>query len=442
MKILTFTYSMMLLTSCGGSAVDTSDLPKSETFPQFFGEVPQNLIVISIDTFRTDHMAHFGDTRGLTPLIDRLATEGLVLNDHASCANWTYGGITCANTGNLAVEGMFMPKIGKSARREMPDTPTLASSLRDAGYLTLLETSNIWFSDEYNSDYGFTLSERPGDRSATGIFDSAMDLFTPTWETGDYENFYIHMHVKEPHVSYTPPDKYLDGLDELEPITWDLTISDEQYELNGQWDDLPEEERDLILQHMRLRYAGELMYLNDQLEDMFEELDSRGLLDNTLVMLWSDHGEQFQEHDRQTHAYSLYSEENDALAVLWSKNIVPAEWDGPTSHIDLAPTVLSLLGQAGAEGMGGLPVGTAPEDRPIFAEVCARLGPVQSVTLEGMRLHYRWATGERWLYDLNADPSEQVNLIESDPDTAEALWSLLEPRVTALEPLIPEHTPN
>jgi arylsulfatase A-like enzyme len=442
MKDLTFVCGLMLLTSCGGSPVDTSELPKSESFPQFFGEVPQNLIVISIDTFRIDHMAHFGDTRNLTPMLDRLATEGLILNDHVSCANWTYGGITCANTGNLAVEGMFMPKIGKSARREMPDTPTLASSLRDAGYLTLLETSNIWFSDEYNSDYGFILSERPGDRSATGIFDSAMDLFTPTWESGDYENFYIHMHVKEPHVSYTPPEKYLDGLDELEPITWDLTISDEQYELNGQWDELPEAEQELILQHMRLRYAGELMYLNDQLEDMFDELDSRGLLDNTLVMIWSDHGEQFQEHDRQTHAYSLYSEENDALAILWSKNIVAGEWEGPTSHIDLAPTVLSLLGHPGAEGMSGLPVGLAPDDRPIFAEVCARLGPVQSVTLEGMRLHYRWATGERWLYDLNADPGEQVNLIESDPDTAEALWTLLEPRVTALEPLIPEHTPN
>jgi arylsulfatase A-like enzyme len=269
-----------------------------------------------------------------------------------------------------------------------------------------------------------------------------MELFTPSWESGEYENFYIHMHVKEPHVSYTPPDKYLEGLDDLDPITWDLTISDEQYELNGQWEELPENERELILDHMRLRYAGELMYLNDQLEDIFDELDSRGLLENTLVMLWSDHGEQFQEHDRQTHAYSLYSEENDALAVLWSKNIVSTEWDGPTSHIDLAPTVLSVLGHDGAEGMGGIPVGLAPDDRPIFAEASARLGPVQSVTLEGMRMHYRWATGERQLFNLIEDPGEQSNLIDSDTDTAEALWALLEPRIAMLEPLMPEHVPN
>jgi len=442
MKRLTTTVCLTLLTACGGPEEDTSELPKTESFPQFYGEVPQNLIVISIDTFRIDHMGHFGDTRGLTPLLDRLATEGLIMNDHASCANWTYGGITCANTGNLAAEGMFMPKIGKSARREMPDTPTLASSLRDAGYLTLLETSNIWFSDEYNSDYGFILSERPGDRSADGIFNSGMELFTPTWESGEYDNFYIHLHVKEPHVSYTPPDQYLEGLDDLEPITWDLTISDEQYELNGQWDELTTEEQELILQHMRIRYAGELRYLNDQLEDMFEELDSRGLLDNTLVMLWSDHGEQFHEHGRQTHAYSLYSEENDALALLWAKNIVAAEWDEPTSHIDLAPTVLSILGQSGAEEMGGLPIGEAPIDRPIYAEVCARLGPVQSVTLGGMRMHYRWATGEKQLFNLIEDPEEQIDLFESDTETADSLWALLEPRIEALEPLIPEHTPN
>ena len=80
----------------------------------------------------------------------------------------------------------------------MPDQATLASVLSDAGYLTWLETSNIRFSEEYNSDYGFTFSERPNNRSATGIFNASMDGFLPHWENGDWSNFYLHMHVRSP----------------------------------------------------------------------------------------------------------------------------------------------------------------------------------------------------------------------------------------------------
>ena len=413
---------------------------KTDTVPQFWGQVPSNLLFISLDTFRKDKVAAHGGT-GLTPFLDQLMAEGFVLDDHQQCSNWTYASTTCTLLGRTNVENGFMPKLSSVYREPVPDgTPFLAHWLKGAGFYSVLVSSNSWLSEEWNNDQGFDESELPGNRNATNCFEVGVNRVLDAHMRGDItDRWFLHLHFKEPHPAYSPPDDYLTGLEGLEDVPWDLDSYDAHYESLYSYDLLSEEERALLEAHLQVRYDGEVAYLDDQLRDMFDVLQDYGMLHDTLVVFWTDHGEQFWEHGDQGHAYSLHGEENDGIAFFWSQNIVADTHTAPTSAIDLVPTVLGLYDQPIPAEVTGYPVGEAPPDRPRFGESEARVGPVQSVTVGGVKLQFWW-DGELNLYDRNVDPLESKDLYDpEDPRVAE-LWALLEPMVRRAEPLIDEST--
>jgi arylsulfatase A-like enzyme len=422
---------------------DTGEVPvpvPTDTFPSFYGKVPKNLLVVSVDTFRRDLMARYGG-EGFAPLLDRMAEEGVALDAHRSCSNWTFPSVLCANYGASNLDVGYAPDLRDPDNAWAPDdVPTLAGRLSAAGWHTMLVTSNGWFSSDRNSDIGFATSERPDDRRTLSIFETGMERVAEAEALGT-DRWYLQLHIKEPHPSYNPPEEYLAGLEGLPPTPYDLTSSDEQYDAGDAWPDMTEQEREILLAHLLVRYHGEVRWMNDQLTDTFEALDAGGYLDDTLVVFWTDHGEQFWEHDEQTHAYGLNTEENDGVAFLWAKNIVPGTWEGTTSLIDIAPTVLSLLDVPMDATITGFPVGEAPEDRVLDFVSVARLGPVQSVVSAGWKLMYRWTTGERWLYDLANDPTETTNLYDPAHPQAITLEATLGPRVQTLTGLTTRYTP-
>ncbi|MDP2306288.1 MAG: sulfatase-like hydrolase/transferase [Pseudomonadota bacterium] len=424
----------------GGDDTGEPALLPTDTFPSFYGEVPKNLLVVSVDTFRRDLMSRFGG-EGLAPLLDRLAEEGVSLDAHRSCSNWTFPSVLCANYGASNIDVGYAPDLRDPDNAWAPeDVPTLASRLSGAGWRTMLVTSNGWFSADRNSDIGFDSSERPDDRRTESVFGTGLERLHEAEELG-VDRWYLHLHIKEAHPAYNPPDSYLAGLKGLPPVDYDLTISDEQYAAGDAWPEMTEEEREVLLLHLLVRYHGEVRWMDDQLTAALAALEADGFLDDTLVLFWTDHGEQFWEHDEQTHAYGLNTEENDAVAFFWAKNIVPAAWAGDTSLIDIAPTILSLLDVPTDPTITGFPVGEAPEERVLDFLSVARLGPVQSVVDDGWKLIYRWNTGERWLYDLANDPTEATSLYDPAHPRAIALEAALGPHVEGLRPLTQRYTP-
>jgi len=321
-------------------------------------------------------------------------------------------------------------------RDPVPDRPTLAKRLDGAGFHSILITSNGWLVDDTNADYGYTYSEHPAPNLATTIYEIGRDKLLEDISNGGVQRWFLHLHFKEPHVPYEPPSSYLGGLDSLSPVDVDFGDDDEHYDVIGDWESFNKDYRDLVLQHMKVRYKGEMQYMDDLMLDIWSDLQVRGLLEDTLVVFWSDHGEQFFEHGHQTHAYSLYSEENDAIGLFWSKNIIPAAWDGPTSNIDIVPTLLGLYGLTIPSDMSGMIVGSAPDDRPIHSAAVARIGTVQSVVMGDYKLHYQWNNGEKLLFDLANDPGETENIYDAKDPTVIALWNELLPRVEALDEII------
>lgn len=434
---------LSLLFACNPPDVEDDPLPTDTTLErvgsdvlQFYGRVPKNLIFLSIDTFRKDHVGAHGN-KDLTPFLDRIASQGVVMEDHAQCANWTFGSTTCTLAGRYNIERGHIPRLNgtDATRPKVPDgTPFLATWLGQAGYYSVIVSGNDWLSDNWGNTQGYDEMLRPGG-SALAVQSTATRAMKDAIARGDAERWFMHMHFMEPHASYDPPAANIEGRDALDPWPEDLTNRDMHYDARDEWPSMSEAERQLLEAHLRALYEGEIRTIDERLEQAWDDLEKEGYLDDTLVVIWNDHGEQFWEHGHQTHAYQLFGEENDGFLMFWSRNIVPGRYKEPTSTIDLVPTILDLFDLPIPDEVSGLPIGTAPADRPRFAEALARMGGVQTVQRDGLKLHFVWS-GNVTFYDRNTDPKETTDLYDpTDPRVLE-LWSLLKPMAEKMAPLV------
>ncbi|MCB9697082.1 MAG: sulfatase-like hydrolase/transferase [Alphaproteobacteria bacterium] len=399
----------------------------------FEGDPPRNLLVISIDTLRRDALGRYGGPS--TPTLDRLLGEGVALDQHVQCSNWTFPSTTCTQAGRYLDDLGVVPSIAGS-RDPLPTLPSMARALRDQGFTTLLSTASVYVSSERNNAQGYDEDQLTGIRYARGIWEQGRDMLQAAMDRGEVDRWLLHLHVVEPHEAYAPPESYLAALDELPPDPWDLGNHDTVYDMLATWPDLDPEQQALMVSLQRARYAGEVQYLDDQLTEALAEADALGWLDDTLVMLWTDHGEAFFEHGHPTHAWTLHAQEGDAIAGFWAKGLEPVGWDGPTTAIDLAPTAMTALGLPVPDGFDGEVVGTADPQRARFTLVNGRAGVQQAVLQGPDKLLYDWSTGRLELYDRAADPRELNDLAARRPDRVRALYDLLTPRVDRLRPLV------
>jgi len=438
-----FVVAALVLTACGGESAspDLPSGPPTDTLPSFYGDVPDNVLMISIDTFRKDYMGRYDAADDVTPTLTALASSGVVLDDHLTCSNWTFAGIACTLLGTYNIEQGFTPKLVSDGQLPYPDEAEfLAERMGDMGYFSVLSSTNGWFTPEWGMTQGYDRAFVPKDASAWGAWVEARDTLLADGPSGG-SPWMVHLHLIEPHVPYKAPDRYQPQLQSLEPVPYDLEVKEDHYDTTRKlWPDMNVEEQELLREHLEIRYRAELAYTDDQIYDVLVDAQARGLLDDTLVVVWTDHGEQFWEHGHQSHAYTLHSEENDGIALFWAKNIVPLAWDAPTSSIDIAPTLVNLLGGS-TEGMTGAPLGEAADERPRFGFAVARTGAVQMVEKGSQKLIFNWQ-GQASFYDRSTDPAELTDLYDAYAPEVQALWDELIPMVEAAEVVVPEYRVN
>ncbi len=408
---------------------------------QFEGSIPKNLIFLSIDTFRKDHVGIHG-TKNLTPFMDSIAAEGVVMNNHYQCSCWTYASTTCTLAGRTNIDNGHIPRLNGTANNRLPvpqGTPFLATWLGQNGFYSIIVSANDWLSASWGNTQGYDAEDRPlGD--ALAVLDKGYELVQPGIDAGA-DRWFMHLHHMEPHAAYNPPEDNIVGLDLLEPWPDDLTWRPFHYSWRDQWPGLDPADQSLLEAHLRLLYEGEIRTIDQRLETNWARLEADGFLDDTLVVIWNDHGEEFWEHGFQTHAYNLVGEANDGFLIFWAKNIVPGTHDGPTAAIDLTPTLLDLYGIPMPAEVTGIPIGSAPSDRSIFTEALARTGGVQAVIKDGVKLHYNWSDGSVRVFDRNVDPGELNNIYDPTDPVTLALWAELKPQVEAMAPLIIDGIP-
>jgi arylsulfatase A-like enzyme len=407
----------------------------------------RNVLVLTLDTTRADHLEGFGAAPGSTPALARLAAEGVRFRD-----------VTCAAPTTLASHAALFtgtyPHTHGVARNGYvldPANVTAAELFREAGFRTAAVLGSFVLERRFGLDQGFELYDQRFDelsseaneqsqRSAgkvTAAVLEAVDTF------GD-ERWFCFAQYFDPHKPYAPPVAGEAGstAEDFEAsarfhqerrfgAARGLTAPVEQG-LPREWlgraagEDAPEDAR------LRRLYAAEVAYLDQALAELLAGLEQRGVLDETLVVLTADHGESFTEHhDLWNHGLWLYQTTvRVPLCLRFPDGRGRGQvFDEPVSGIDLLPTLCELVGlprPARCEGTSLVPLldGAPLERGPLFCEATQPGVALETAgewgnrrkpkAIRAGRYKLLWSpyTGSEELFDLAADPLERRNLLD------------------------------
>ncbi|CAM2007091.1 sulfatase [Acanthopleuribacter pedis] len=378
-----------------------------------------NILLISVDTLRADRF-EAATMPGLTAFYEK----GLRFERAYTTAPWTLPAHASMLTGYTpARHGVREPEQYLSR-----ETTTLAERLQLQGYFTVGLTEGNYMAEVFGLAQGFHLYyEDPPfmmeqDPSRASRFQANLDrLDAVLAEHEDKAPMFVFLHTYEVHCPYLPHDGLSDP-DNLGGTRWLL---------DNEFGDLTDEH----LAHLIKLYDGEVAYTDRLLTPLVERLAAKG---NWTIILTSDHGEEFGEHGGLLHADTLYEEVTRVPLALIGRGVTEkGRTNDPVSIVDIAPTILNLVGAPADEQSEGRDLLALPRatTRSLFAESYF-FGP--HVPAEDPRLTAVWKAHDKLiqkrnhgqftaeLYALNADPAEQKNLSEEDIKKRDALFLFLQ----------------
>ena len=326
---------------------------------------PRGAILIVVDTLRADHVGAYGATSNLTPRLDALASRALVFRNAVAVSSWTKPSVASMLTGRYPTSIAVLTEIDAISE----EVDTLSEMLAPAGVRSFAISSNGHAGVDYGFGQGFesfdTDLERVGYPSGKRQMVPAEAITRRALETvdgiGDEDPFFLFLHYTDPHSPYLPHPGLLD---EEEPAGRFTGSQKDLKLINAQNDEHTETDRARI----RYLYAGEVKYCDRWLGELFDGLEERGLLDDVLLVITSDHGEGLWDHGARGHRQDLYEEIIQVpLVVLFPPRLSPRpqQVDAFASHVDIAPTILGALGLTPPEHLQGRDLGAAVRDGTI-----------------------------------------------------------------------------
>jgi arylsulfatase A-like enzyme len=317
-----------------------------------------NVLIYLIDTERADHSSLYGYARDTTPFLKKLGGQGLVFEDCQVQAPRTKQSTASLMTSLYSyTHGIIYDydTIPKGAA-------TLAEQLRGAGYVTASIVANPFAGRITGLERGFDYLEEWAvvQRYRTDAHDRGTDseavnkIAFPWLDAHRDEPFFLYAHATDPHAPYRPPagfeEKFANPADTAEFDRVYKSLGGRHKYAGGTVIDSAGCKRagvnpDKFIQRARDRYDGEILHNDRSLEQLVDKLKQLGILDNTLIIVISDHGEEFWEHGWTGHGHSLYQELTHGVFLMWNPKLIPAprRFTEPVQLIDVMPTVLDLV---------------------------------------------------------------------------------------------------
>jgi choline-sulfatase len=357
--------------------------------------VATNVLIITIDTLRADRIGVYGAANVETRTMDRLAREGAWAPQSDAPVPLTRPSHVSLFTGRYPSEHGIRDNLSAPLNANVP---LLASIFQQAGFATAAFIGSTVLDRQSGLARGFDVYS---DRFANGADQRTGDAVTAEaigWlRSPPKPKFFAWIHLYDPHAPYTPPEPYAS-------------------------------------RYAGRPYDGEVAFCDELVGRVVTALGETGRLDNTLVIVTSDHGEALGEHGEDVHGYFVYEATLRVPLILRGPGVTPGTRLRTVARtIDLFPTILDLIGVSANQPASGRSLGPALRgdplsDEPAFAE---SLVP---------RLHYGWSDlrsvrDGRWkyilaprpeLYDLEADPGELRNLAALQDARARAMRNGLE----------------
>jgi len=289
-------------------------------------DTPPNIILISLDTLRADHLGCYGYSRNTSPTIDRIAQEGVRFTHAFSQSSFTLPSHKSFLTGYYPHLMTYLAKSYDLSNRALPPgVPTLATYLKSAGYVNCAFTSSGYVSSAYGFfkefDFYSELRSYAVEKVVNGRIIKRVGFnYAHDWlkQHKTHSPFFIFLHTYSIHSSYAAPERYDDlYIDNNKSNTllnvptktlkeYNLSLNGNQFSKNPQGDPSfkvsDEELRGIIA-----AYDRGIKWTDDEICTLYNLLESLNLLDNTIIIIVSDHGEEFLEHNFFLHT-QMYEE--------------------------------------------------------------------------------------------------------------------------------------
>ncbi|MHB1296277.1 MAG: sulfatase family protein [Anaerolineae bacterium] len=394
-----------------------------------------NIVFFGIDSLRADHMSCYGYPRLTTPCIDRFAQGGTLFERNYSPNIPTTSGYTSMLTGMDCFSSQVVALRHQGPLR--PEVRTLPEILRDAGYTsTCVGFKGNPASRGFDSYIEFSGWGSWNDgRSPKAENLNAVTIPELERLAGQEQPFLLFLRHMDPHAPYLPPypfERMFYHGNECDPAnkSMDPVMSFKPFcDFFASWMPPGISDKDYVI----AQYDGAVAYMDAAIQTIFTALESMNLLDDTIVVINSDHGETLYDHDCYFDHHSMYDQTLHVPLILRYPSKIPAgkRVSGYTQHIDLVPTLLELAEvetDIAFDGQNMMPLA--------HDEAASNKSEYYITECTWMRKH-GWRTPE-WklivalepdfhfkpeveLYNLVQDPGELNNVAESEPDVVATL---------------------
>ncbi len=392
---------------------------------------PRNVIVLLVDTLRADHLGVYGYGRDTSPHLDALAREAVLFEDARSQASCTFPSVNSLLTSRYTAVFLGQPDKTMGIPQGVP---SLAEVLRGQGYRTVAVSASP------------VVRKSPSRFNPTGGYDRGFERFHEDclWKPAECVNraaleqlraddgrpFFLYLHYMDPHGPYAPPAGFA--------RRYATAPSDKEFIRAGN----PNPIGDMLykgapdpgvtpadLQHLVDLYDDEIAYFDTQLAELVADLRKAGRLEDTVLVLASDHGEEFLEHGHIKHCRTLFDTSIKVPLLMKVPGVEAGAVPHPVENVDIVPTLLDYLeiGTAGltleGESLRPLIEGEAPA--PEDGRQLASQGPWRSIADGRFKLIHDLAGGNFALYDLTADPGETADVLRRERRSFHALREAL-----------------
>ncbi len=389
------------------------------------GEPRPNVLLYVSDTLRADGLACYGNGVVETPNVDRFAAEGVLFERAIAPSSWTRAAMGSILSGTA-------PSVhGAQGRYDLLEESVVLMSelLRERGYATANVTTNrnvgdfFGFRQGYDAD-GFVELFDPSDDDMVKVEELTARAGDTTraaiaWLESAPEPFFLLVHPTDPHSPYAPPEG------------WDRYGAGIKSRADGSsksLKDLSTARSPADVQRVVSLYLGEIAYNDHAFGELLSWMRARGVLDRTIAVFTSDHGEEFWEHGERGHGKTLFEEALHVPLVVRYPGAVPAgrRLGQLVSTVDVLPTVFALAGLDPPAWVDGRSLLETPgEDPAVFASCLLQRMDLHVVRTERWKLVWDRHADRRMLFDLESDPRETKDVSARHPNVADELFARL-----------------
>jgi arylsulfatase A-like enzyme len=402
-------------------------------------KVKPNIIILLVDALRADGLGCYGNPLGTSPYLDSYGKKGIIFKNAFTQSSHTRISIASLLTGlippshGLRKAGSWGAEV-KERKKELlnPDIVTIAEFLKYQGYITCAVTTNPQITEKFGFDQGFDDFYYMGKSKPLEVPAKKMNRTALDWLSSHEERpYFLYIHYIDVHAPYKPPEPY------KKMFTKDIPKHRPLW-ADGPYRGNPSDEQ---IDYTRALYTAQIRYWDDEFRKFMKELEIKDLLQDTVVVVTSDHGDEFYEHGGFGHGFTCYEEMLDIPLIMVWPGVMPegVVREDESALIDLFPTLSKMAGldisrmplqgrdlfKNGWEGKPGI-FSKKKDDKPrvLYTETYRGKVP-RCIRVKDEKIIRNQKNKAYEYYRLDNDPGEKKNLYAKDKPEVEKLVDTL-----------------